>query len=348
MGRRITNCHIHTFTLAHVPARFLPAPLDLLLRTPYLWRPLRWVLTYLNPFDDRDKYQRYTNFVRVASRRSQREIYEGILPRYPKGTRFVVLPMDMEYMGAGAAGSGLDAQHDELARLRDAFPDVLIPFAAVDPRRPDVLGMLRTLVEERSFRGIKVYPSLGYAPDHPVLMDVWRYAAARGLPVMAHCSRGGVRQRGLRVDALDQFTAPHRWQPVLTAFPTLRVCLAHMGGGHEWERYFADGRDETRPLERQSWLGQILAMLRDGRYPGLYTDISYTLFAFARYAAPLAVFLTDERVAARVLFGSDYYMAEREREDERLLSMRLRSALGEASWWRLAEENPARYLGEVR
>lgn len=348
MARRITNCHIHTFTLAHVPARFLPTPLDVLLRTPYLWRPARWLLTYLNPFDDRDKYQRYTNFVRVAAKRTQREIYEAILPRYPRGTRFVVLPMDMSYMGAGASPSALDAQHDELARLRDAFPETVIPFAAVDPRREGVLPMLQALVEERGFRGIKVYPSLGYAPDHPVLMDVWAYAASRGIPVMAHCSRGGVRQRGLTVADLDRFTAPHRWRPVLDAFPTLRVCLAHMGGSEEWERYFHDGRRDERPLEQQSWLGQILRMLREERYAHLYTDISYTLFAFGRYAQPLSVFLTDPRVARGVLFGSDYYMAEREREDERLLSMRLRSALGEVSWWRIAEENPARYLGEVR
>lgn len=348
MARRITNCHIHTFTLAHVPARFLPAPLDVLLRTPYLWRPARWLLTSLNPFDDRDKYQRYTNFVRVASKRTQRDVYEAILPRYPQGTRFVVLPMDMSYMGAGAPPSALDAQHEELARLRDAFPETLIPFAAIDPRRSDLLPMLRRLVEERGFRGIKVYPSLGYAPDDLRLMDVWAYAAARGIPVMAHCSRGGVRQRGLSAEDVDQFTAPHRWRGVLEAFPGLRVCLAHMGGSEEWERYFDDGRHDERPLERQSWLGQILQMLRDERYASLYTDISYTLFAFSRYAAPLSVFLTDPRIAARVLFGSDYYMAEREREDERLLSMRLRSALGEESWWRIAEGNPARYLGEAR
>lgn len=348
MARRITNCHIHTFTLAHVPRRFLPAPLGLVLRTPYLWRPARWLLTYLNPFDTRDKYQRYTNFVRVASKRSQRQVFEAILPRYPIGTRFVVLPMDMAYMGAGTPVTALDAQHDELARLRDAFPDTLIPFAAVDPRRPQLMTMIRTLVEERGFRGLKVYPSLGYAPDHPVLMHVWAMAAAQGIPVMAHCSRGGVRQRGLTDADLDQFTAPHRWRPVLEAFPTLRVCLAHMGGGSEWDRYFDDARQEGLPLERQSWLGQILTMLRDERYPGLFTDISYTLFAFERYAAPLAVFMADERIARAVLFGSDYYMAEREREDERMLSMRLRSALGEESWWRIAEENPARYLGELR
>lgn len=165
---------------------------------------------------------------------------------------------------------------------------------------------------------------------------------------MAHCSRGGVRQRGLTVADLDRFTAPYRWRPVLDAFPTLRVCLAHMGGSEEWERYFHDGRHDDQPLEQQSWLGQILSMLREERYTGLFTDISYTLFAFGRYAAPLSVFLTDARVARGVLFGSDYYMAEREREDERLLSMRLRSALGEESWWRIAEENPARYLGEAR
>lgn len=343
--RRMTNCHIHTFTLQHVPHRFLPAPMAFLLRGP-LWKPLRWMMTYLNPFDDRDKYQRYVNFVRAASRSSQEEVFERVRTRYPSDTRFVVLPMDLSRMGAGTPPVSVEAQHEELARLRDAVGEAVIPFVHVDPRRDDALPLIRRFVEQHGFRGIKVYPSLGYAPDDDALTPLWEYAAARHLPVMTHCSRGGVRQRGLSREDLDRYTSPDRWLPVLDRHPSLRVCLAHFGGAEEWERYFRDGWQPGAPTRTHSWLARILDLIRRGSHPGLYTDISYTVFRFERYAPALKVFLTDPKIAARVLFGSDYYMTEQERFDERLLSMQLRAMLGEELFWQIAEANPTQFLGD--
>ena len=39
----ITNCHVHTFTQAHTPDRFLPWPVPLLVRIPLIRRLLSWV-----------------------------------------------------------------------------------------------------------------------------------------------------------------------------------------------------------------------------------------------------------------------------------------------------------------
>jgi hypothetical protein len=36
----ITNCHSHTFTYEHVPDRFVPYPVGLLLRVPSIRRAL--------------------------------------------------------------------------------------------------------------------------------------------------------------------------------------------------------------------------------------------------------------------------------------------------------------------
>ena len=46
----------------------------------------------------------------------------------------------------------------------------------------------------------------------------------------------------------------------------------------------------------------------------------------------------------RVLFGSDYYMIEREKTPERELSIRLRSALGRDTFNLIAHHNPILYL----
>lgn len=348
MDRHIINCHIHTFTAEHVPANFLPFKLGSLLKVPYIRVPAQWIMGSLNPFDSRDKVNRYANFIKVAAGKSQRDILRIVLSRYPRGTRFVILPMDMAYMGAGKVPAALEQQHDELARLRDEFPEIVVPFAAVDPRRPGVVEMLKQLVEGRGFKGIKVYPNLGYAPNHPVLMQVWEYAEANSLPVMTHCSRGGPIQKGLSKLDLDRITAPSCWIPVLEQFPNLRICLAHLGGGEEWERYFEDGWHPDGDSKPKSWLADIVDLISSGKYPNLYSDISYTIFNFDQYAPVIKVFLSDSKLEAlrsRILFGSDYYMIENERFEERLLSVRLRATLGEDLFWQIAHTNPLNYLG---
>ena len=82
------------------------------------------------------------------------------------------------------------------------------------------------------------------------------------------------------------------------------------------------------------------------RYPGLWTDISYTLFAFDALVPFLRLFLEDARLAGRVLFGSDFYMTRLEALSERAVCVRLRVALGEALFRRIAETNPRAWLGE--
>lgn len=162
--------------MEHVPTDYLPLKLGVILKAPIVNRPARWLLRRLHPFDRRDRFERFSNFAAVAGEKSQRQVFEIVRSRYPSRTRFVVLPMDMAYMGAGKVPVPLEHQHHELALMRAEFGEMVIPFAAVDPRRPNVLGMLQDLVESKGFRGIKVYPNLGYRPDDPVLMEVWRYA----------------------------------------------------------------------------------------------------------------------------------------------------------------------------
>ena len=111
-------------------------------------------------------------------------MFEKLQGSYPEGTRFVVLPMDMTFMNAGRVEKSIDDQHEELAKLRDHFHDVVIPFAAVDPRHGEVI-VAKTiwLLEEKRFCGIKLYPPTGYHPNDPVLWPLYEYAEEHGVPV---------------------------------------------------------------------------------------------------------------------------------------------------------------------
>jgi len=347
VSHRLTNVHIHTFTRRHVPRGFVPLGLGRLLELPGLRGAAAAVLTRVGTREFRELAKRYRDFLRIAMEERQDAIFRIVESRYPRDARFVVLPMDLRHMGRGAPPEDLDAQHDELRALAATFPGRVLPFVAVDPRRPDLLAMVRRRVEDDGFRGLKLYPNLGYAPSDPALQPIFAYAAERRLPVMAHCSRGGVRFKNASDAQVAAWGAPEAWLPVLRAHPTLQVCLAHFGGHEEWDRYFGNGWRRDDATQEHSWLARILDLLR-GEFAGknLWTDISYTIFHFEHYAPALKVFLTDPLVASRTLFGSDFYMAQQEDFEERLLSMRLRATLGEALFWQVAEENPERWLGE--
>ncbi|MBI5164687.1 MAG: amidohydrolase family protein [Magnetospirillum sp.] len=332
----ITNCHIHLFTLDHVPDRFLPAPVMALAKVGWIRRAISRALRRVDPFSSRDLFERYARFLTITGEKGQREVFADVRRYYPGSTRFVALPMDMSRMGRGAPAADIVAQHDELAEVARTFPGLVIPFAAIDPRRDDREAVFDHAFATLGFRGIKLYPPLGYAPSHPFLMEaVYPYCVAHGLPVTAHCSRGGVRHKDLSVDEAAALAAPDAWLPVLEAFPTLRLCLAHFGGIEDWRRY-------DRP---DSWLRTIEAMIASGRFVNLYTDLSYTSFFLPEIVPRLNALLADPALRERVMFGSDFYMAEQANLSERTVPEKLRKAVGETLFVKLADENPQRFLG---
>ena len=336
----ITNCHVHTFTGDHVPERFLPFGLMSLLRIERVRRFLAVLGVLTAPIIRDGRVQRFLQFADVANCESQGEILDKLRHFYPRGTRFVVLPMDMEFMGAGRPRRVLDEQHEELLELAVARWPKVVPFCAVDPRRPDIVEKTKVWIE-RGFCGIKIYPALGYYPTDEKLMQIYAFAEQHDVPVMTHCSTGGVSQQGLSKERAEQYLHPSHYGKIAEEFPELRICLAHFGGYGEWHKY---RKQEARSEETRSWISIIADLLR--QYPNLYTDISYTMFRFRQNLPVLKIFLTDERVRSSVLFGSDYYMIELERLTEREVSIELRAALGEDLFWQMANENPHRYLGE--
>lgn len=363
---QITNCHTHLFTVNHVPARFAGV-LGRFVRFGLLRRLSLFVLRHLDPFSRRDLLERWARIVDISYKRSQADIFDIVRGFYPENSRFVILPMDMELMGAGPVPEPIAEQHAQLRDLRDQFPDAVIPFAAVDPRREDIVETTKSLVEEHGFRGLKLYPPLGYFPTDPRLEPLYEYAAERSIPILAHCSRGGVYYRGElteemlvhpitgeRLDAskerdefTDYFTDPDNYVPILERHPSARICLAHFGGAGDWKRYIEEEWHPGRDPHERSWLAKILDLIRSGEYPNLYTDIAYTLFVDASYAHTLKVVMEHEAVRNRVLFGSDFYVVEQAELAERETSIRIRSVLGEDLYRAIAEENPRRFLGEI-
>jgi predicted TIM-barrel fold metal-dependent hydrolase len=171
----------------------------------------------------KELYKRYLSIGRFAFHEKQATIFSKLRGQYEKGTGFIVLPMDMEYMEAGQLRPSYRyrQQMKELAGIKGDHPDIIFPFVFVDPRRiirePDFFAysvknekvtwedcFVRDLIENKKFSGFKIYPALGYYPFDTNLLPVWKYAADHGLPVLTHCIRGVIYYRGGKLKVWDE------------------------------------------------------------------------------------------------------------------------------------------------
>ena len=356
---QITNCHIHTFLDDHVPSNY-----------PFWWaRPFKvfpvlilWLSKFFRLIGQHpisEKLYRLYAFQQESQHHSQARVLANVRKHYPSNTRFVVLPMELSGFGYGDPPEPLGRQHDDLADMaaEGETAGLVLPFATLDPRVDPQGTELWRAIDEQGFHGIKLYPRLGFAPDDPRLVEhvypkanmVERHGR-KGLPIMTHCSRGGVQDRRIFDSTADSFTEPDAFLPILDQFENLRVCLAHFGGQRDWLAY-ANPDDSDLPSGAVNWQKRIRDLIGSGHHPGLWTDISYTLFEFEEFIPFLRIFLlgdsdASERLRQRVLFGSDFYMTRQEALSEKAVCFRLRNALGEEVFRRIAEENPQVWLGE--
>ena len=89
-----------------------------------------------------------------------------------------------------------------------------------------------------------------------------------------------------------------------------------------------------------NWFVLICDMLK--KYEGAYADISYTT-SNTDLMALFHVYAQGEKLQHKILFGSDFYMAQLER-NERWFSINVRSCFGEETFWRLAQQNVEKFL----
>lgn len=353
----IFNCHIHAFTDRDVPENFLKMEfgpfLGVVLGRIARWKPVRRWLVRVGPgirqrWGD-NRITRALRFVARGETDSQTDILAGIMRQYPPDATFVVLPMDMEFAGLGRVDEPIAEQHAALLEIASSSAGRVIPFFAADPRREDLVERAREALVPGKFRGVKIYPNLGYRPDDPRLMELYALCEKRGVPVTSHCSDSGTWKYGMSLADRVAVSHPRNYERILATFPKLRLCLAHFGGADEWVRHLKS--EDDRQGDARSWVSWIADMIRSGDYPNLYTDISYTLFTpqvahrYVDFLDYLKVLLADKNLSRRVLFGSDYYMVELESMSEKEMSIALRSRLGEKLYFRIAHRNPKRWLG---
>jgi predicted TIM-barrel fold metal-dependent hydrolase len=215
-------------------------------------------------------------------------------------------------------------QRRNMKQLKKRYKERVYPFMSYDPRRAGNLELIKKEVgPDSDFHGVKLYTPLGFSPTHPAMMakdGLYDWCQKKGIPITAHCSCRGrptmnsrlyvphsswvydeVKKEAVQMqmdtmvnlagadvsDKAEYFTHPSLWEKVLEKYPRLRLNLAHFGG------------------DRSDWREYIFQMIDSGKYPNLYTDVSYqaeeeTLADIREryYASP--------RLRQKLMYGSDF------------------------------------------
>lgn len=348
----IFNTHIHTFTDKDVPRKFLPLGLVRILSSNIGFNIIAKTLNFLNPLSSDDQFKKYVRFATIGSLGSQQKIFEECAKFYPEDTKFVVLSVDMKYMDAGNVPREFPDQIEELGILTKKYPQI-IPFIHIDPRRPGYFDLLRHAVEDLNYKGVKLYFPLGYFPTDERLDMVYEYCQRKNLPIISHCgpctptynhsSKKTIRKwlgdypyskKDDKKTLCSHFANPKNYIPVLEKYPNLKICMAHFGSECSLSEFLKN------PTDKENWFYIIKDMIQ--KYPNLYTDISFTLNN-QEYFSVIKIYMNNETMREKILFGTDYYMVETAAEEKKFC-FDLRAYLGEDYFSIIANVNPKKFL----
>lgn len=172
---------------------------------------------------------------------------------------------------------------EEIAEACAAHPDVLIPFASVDPwQGAAAVRRARMLVQRYGVRGFKFHPSLqAFHPNDRIAYPLYEALQELGMIVLFHSGQTGIGAGlpgggGIRL----AYANPIALDDVAADFPDLRIVIAH----------------PSFP-----WQDEALAVAT--HKPLVWIDLSGWS---PKYFPPLLVRYANTLLRDKVLFGSDF------------------------------------------
>lgn len=349
------DVHVHLFNKDFIPDKYFSIRIPFLVNPTFL-KQLESILDLVTE-DDENLYN-YAYFIDFITKRNTSEIAEYLINNTPSNTIFCPLMMDFTKGIAGKTNKDIFEQLVEYKNVRDTYPASFLPFVSIDPNNPKYLELFnKAFSKEYNFFGVKLYPSLGYYPSHPNLMKIFEICSKHDIPVVTHACAGSVHttKNSLNLKYYDLndkgelflktekkkfffkkqyeqlFNKPQNWEPVLKAFPNLRINFAHFGGVNEWET----------DNEHKEWTYRIIDLME--RFPNVYADISYILHLPDFHKTFLDLFNNNNLVAERTLFGTDFFMITIEGKYKDIRS-KFVTNIGSKVMHKISVENPLNYL----
>jgi hypothetical protein len=189
----------------------------------------------------------------------------------------VVFTVDAETQTGRAA-----VPNEEIAEVAAANADVLIPFASVDPHRPDAVDEVRRLVRDHGVRGFKFHPNIqAFFPNDEAFYPIYGAIEEAGLPALFHTGHSGIGSGlpgggGVRL----KYSNPMYVDDVAVDFPRLKIVLAHPSFPWQDEAISVALHKEQVYIDLSGWS--------------------------PKYFPPQLVRFANTRLRDRVLFGSDF------------------------------------------
>src|SRR5204863_8861491 len=173
--------------------------------------------------------------------------------------------------------------NEAVVELAQANPDVIIPFASVDPTRgPEAVAQAKRLVGEGVIRGLKLHPPLQqFSPNDRLAYPLYEVFNDARLPVLFHTGHSGIGTGmpgggGIRL----KYGNPMLVDDVAVDFPDMPIILAH----------------PSFP-----WQDEALSVCL--HKPAVYIDLSGWS---PKYFPPQLIQYANTLLKHKVLFGSDY------------------------------------------
>jgi uncharacterized protein len=208
--------------------------------------------------------------------------------------------------------------NEEVAEAARANPDVIIPFASVDPARGKAGAReMRRLVEEYGVRGFKFHPNVqAFHPNDRRAYVLYEVMEELEVPAVFHTGQTGIGAGapgggGIRL----KYSNPMEVDDVAVDFPGLTIILAH----------------PSFP-----WQDEALAVAT--HKPKVYIDLSGWS---PKYFPPQLVQYANTLLKDKVLFGSDYPMIS----PDRWLADFAKLPIKDEVRPKILKENAARLLG---
>lgn len=193
-----------------------------------------------------------------------------------------------------------------LKKYRELDTSRFLPFIGVDPRREDIVDILQ---KEDFYFGIKMYPALGFSPNpndkynspetNRRLRQIYELCVYHNIPVVLHCSKGGIMGDVLKESTAHYLSSPERIFDVCYEYPHLKVVLAHGGGEDSFMGFYNEGKD--------GWT-KTINMYQKER-PNLGIDLSChraAVFFPEKFFNAVRSCLEDPFASTNIYFGSDW------------------------------------------
>ncbi len=199
---------------------------------------------------------------------------------YYRGRRMacVIFPVDSE--------SGLGEQRVpnlEVVEAAERNPDVLIPFASIDPWKGRMgVAEAERLITDHGIRGFKFHPSTqAFFPNDRHAYPLYEVIAQAGLPAIFHSGQTGLGRTmpgggGIRL----KYSNPLYLDDVAADFPDMPIIIAHPSFPWQSEALAVAHHKEKVHIDLSGWS--------------------------PRYFAPELVHYANTLLRDKILFGSDF------------------------------------------